>query len=180
MCIRDSCGSVDKKAISLSFSQAVPKTYCIDPDKCLQMNGETCGKCADVCKSGAIDFSQKEEIVELNVGAAIVATGFKEYDASQKPQYGYGIFKNVITQMELARMLGINGPTKGALIRPSDLRPASDIIRSSTDTFESDSSSEDSSDHSDDTGTPKRIVMIQCVGSRDEKEGGNRLSLIHI
>ena len=168
------CGSVDKKAISLSFSQAVPKTYCIDPDKCLQMNGETCGKCADVCKSGAIDFSQKEEIVELNVGAAIVATGFKEYDASQKPQYGYGIFKNVITQMELARMLGINGPTKGALIRPSDLRPASDIIRSSTDTFESDSSSEDSSDHSDDTGTPKRIVMIQCVGSRDEKEGGNR------
>lgn len=168
------CGSVDKKAISLSFSQAVPKTYCIDPDKCLQMNGETCGKCADVCKSGAIDFSQKEEIVELNVGAAIVATGFKEYDASQKPQYGYGIFKNVITQMELARMLGINGPTKGALIRPSDLRTASDIIRSSTDTFESDSSSEDSSDHSDDTGTPKRIVMIQCVGSRDEKEGGNR------
>lgn len=168
------CGSVDKKAISLSFSQAVPKTYCIDPDKCLQINGETCGKCADVCKSGAIDFSQKEEIVELNVGAVIVATGFKEYDASQKPQYGYGIFKNVITQMELARMLGINGPTKGALIRPSDLRTASDIIRSSTDTFESDSSSEDSSDHSDDTGTPKRIVMIQCVGSRDEKEGGNR------
>lgn len=168
------CGSVDKKAISLSFSQAVPKTYCIDPDKCLQMNDETCGKCADVCKSGAIDFSQKEEIVELNVGAVIVATGFKEYDASQKPQYGYGIFKNVITQMELARMLGINGPTKGALIRPSELRTASDIIRSSTDTFESDSSSEDSSDHSDDTGTPKRIVMIQCVGSRDEKEGGNR------
>ncbi|MHB8102182.1 MAG: ferredoxin:CoB-CoM heterodisulfide reductase subunit HdrA [Methanosarcina sp.] len=168
------CGSVDKKAISLSFSQAVPKTYCIDPDKCLQINGETCGKCADVCKSGAIDFSQKEEIVELNVGAVIVATGFKEYDATQKPQYGYGIFKNVITQMELARMLGINGPTKGALIRPSDLRTASDIIRSSTDTFESDSSSEDSSDHSDDTGTPKRIVMIQCVGSRDEKEGGNR------
>ncbi len=168
------CGSVDKKAISLSFSQAVPKTYCIDPDKCLQMNGETCGKCADVCKSGAIDFSQKEEIVELNVGAVIVATGFKEYDASQKPQYGYGIFKNVITQMELARMLGINGPTRGALIRPSDLRTASDIIRSSTDAFESDSSSEDSSDHSDDTGTPKRIVMIQCVGSRDEKEGGNR------
>jgi len=168
------CGSVDKKAISLSFSQAVPKTYCIDPDKCLQMNGETCGKCADVCKSGAIDFSQKEEIVELNVGAVIVATGFKEYDASQKPQYGYGIFKNVITQMELARMLGINGPTRGALIRPSDLRTASDIIRSSTDALESDSSSEDSSDHSDDTGTPKRIVMIQCVGSRDEKEGGNR------
>ena len=109
------CGSMDKKAISLSFSQSVPKTYCIDPDHCLQFNGETCGKCVDVCKSGAIDFSQKEEIIELNVGAVIVATGFEEYDASQKPQYGYGIFKNVMTQMELARMLGINGPTKGAL-----------------------------------------------------------------
>ena len=168
------CGSVDKKAISLSFSQAVPKTYCIDPDHCLQLNGETCGKCADVCKSGAIDFSQKEEIVELNVGAVIVATGFEEYDASQKPQYGYGIFKNVMTQMELARMLGINGPTKGALIRPSDLSTASDIIKSSTGTCGSENSSENSSDHSNDTGTPKKIVMIQCVGSRDEKEGGNR------
>jgi heterodisulfide reductase subunit A1 len=168
------CGSMDKKAISLSFSQAVPKTYCIDPDNCLQLNGETCGKCADVCKSGAIDFLQKDEIIELNVGAVIVATGFNEYDASHKPQYGYGVFENVMTQMELARMLGINGPTKGALIRPSDLSTASDSIRSSTDTCRSEDSSDNSSDYSNDTGTPKKIVMIQCVGSRDEKEGGNR------
>ncbi|HEY3363196.1 MAG TPA: ferredoxin:CoB-CoM heterodisulfide reductase subunit HdrA [Methanosarcina sp.] len=168
------CGSMDKKAISLSFSQAVPKTYCIDPDHCLQFNGEPCGKCVDVCKSGAIDFSQKEEIVDLNVGAVIVATGFEEYDASQKPQYGYGIFKNVLTQMELARMLGINGPTKGALIRPSDLSNASEIIKASRGTCESGNTSENSFDRSNDTGTPKHIVMIQCVGSRDEKEGGNR------
>ncbi len=168
------CGSMDKKAISLSFSQAVPKTYCIDPDHCLQLNGETCGKCVDVCKSGAIDFSQKEEIIELNVGAVIVATGFEEYDASQKPQYGYGTFKNVMTQMELARMLGINGPTKGALIRPSDFSMVSDIVKSSTGTCESKDSPDNSSNHSNDVETPKNIVMIQCVGSRDEKEGGNR------
>lgn len=168
------CGSMDKKAISLSFAQAVPKTYCIDPDHCLQFNGEPCGKCVDVCKSGAIDFSQKEEIVELNVGAVIVATGFEEYDASQKPQYGYGIFKNVLTQIELARMLGINGPTKGALIRPSDLSNASEIIKASRGTCGSENTSVNSFDHSNDTGTPKHIVMIQCVGSRDEKEGGNR------
>lgn len=165
------CGFMDKKAISLRFSQSVPKIYCIDPDHCLQLKGETCGKCAEACKSGAIDFSQKEEIIELNVGAVIVATGFEEYDASQKPQYGYGIFKNVMTQMELARMLGINGPTKGALIRPSDFSLAPDAV-SSTGTCGSESSFENSSDNS--TGTPKRIVMIQCVGSRDEKEGGNR------
>lgn len=165
------CGHMDKKAISLRFSQSVPKTYCIDPDQCLQLNGETCGKCEEACKSGAIDFSQKEEIIELNVGAVVVATGFEEYDASQKPQYGYGIFKNVMTQMELARMLGINGPTKGALLRPSDFSVYPDTV-SSTGICGNESSSENSSDEN--SGTPKRIVMIQCVGSRDEKEGGNR------
>ncbi|HOQ66182.1 MAG TPA: FAD-dependent oxidoreductase [Methanosarcina thermophila] len=165
------CGHMDKKAISLRFSQSVPKTYCIDPDHCLQLSGKTCGKCEEACKSGAIDFSQKEEIIELNVGAIIVATGFEEYDASQKPQYGYGIFKNVITQMELARMLGINGPTKGALLRPSDFSFYPDTV-SSTGICGNESSSENSSDEN--SGTPKRIVMIQCAGSRDEKEGGNR------
>jgi len=165
---------MDKKAISLRFSQSVPKTYCIDPDHCLQLNGETCGKCAEACKSGAIDFSQKEEIIDLNVGAIIVATGFDEYDASQKPQYGYGIFKNVMTQMELARMLGINGPTKGTLLKPSDFSMACEAVQSSTSTCGSKNSSDDPSDNSNGTGTPKRIVMIQCVGSRDEKEGGNR------
>ncbi|WP_243685205.1 DUF362 domain-containing protein [Methanosarcina barkeri] len=124
------CGYMDKKAISLRFSQSVPKIYCIDPDYCLQFKGETCGKCAEACKSGAIDFSQKEEIIELNVGAVIVATGFEEYNASQKPQYGYGIFKNVMTQMELARMLGINGPTKGTLVRPSDFSLNPDAVSS--------------------------------------------------
>ncbi len=166
------CGAMDKKAISLRFSQSVPKTYYIDPDHCLQLNGETCGKCADACKSDAIDFSQKEEIIELNVGAVIAATGFDEYDASQKPQYGYGIFKNVITQMELARILGINGPTKGTLLKPSDFSKVSDIKPAGT--CGDNGSSDETSDELHDAGKPKRIVMIQCVGSRDEKEGGNR------
>ena len=163
------CGYMDKKAISLRFSQSVPKVYCIDPDQCLQLKGETCGKCEAACKNGAIDFSQKEEIVELNVGAVIVATGFEEYDASQKPQYGYGIFENVMTQMELARVLGINGPTKGELLRVSDFSRASPDPAPST----CDSRCENSPNKSS-AVTPKRIVMIQCVGSRDEKEGGNR------
>ncbi|WP_048173487.1 ferredoxin:CoB-CoM heterodisulfide reductase subunit HdrA [Methanosarcina siciliae] len=168
------CGYMDKKAISLRFSQSVPKIYCIDPDYCLQLNGEACGKCADACKNGAIDFSQKEEIVELNVGAVVVATGFEEYDVSQKPQYGYGIFENVLTQMELARVLGINGPTKGELLRISDFSTASAVPTPAACTSGCENSSDPSSDLSSDVETPKRIVMIQCVGSRDEKEGGNR------
>ncbi|WP_048184455.1 ferredoxin:CoB-CoM heterodisulfide reductase subunit HdrA [Methanosarcina siciliae] len=168
------CGYMDKKAISLRFSQSVPKIYCIDPDYCLQLNGEACGKCADACKNGAIDFSQKEEIVELNVGAVVVATGFEEYDVSQKPQYGYGIFENVLTQMELARVLGINGPTKGELLRISDFSTASAVPTPAACTSGCENSSDPSSDLSSDVETPKRVVMIQCVGSRDEKEGGNR------
>jgi heterodisulfide reductase subunit A1 len=168
------CGYVDKKAISLRFSQSVPKIYYIDSNSCLQFKGETCGKCADVCKSGAIDFLQKEEILELNVGAVIAATGFEEYDPSQKPQYGYGVFENVMTQMELARMLGINGPTKGVLLRPSDISRACDIVGSSIGTCSGSNPSDNDSDYPDDVWTPKKIVMIQCVGSRDEKESGNR------
>lgn len=168
------CGNKDKKAISLLFSQSVPKTYCIDQDHCLQFKGENCGKCFEVCKSEAIDFSQKEEFIELNVGAVIAATGFEEYDPSQKPQYGYGNFENVMTQMELARMLGINGPTKGYLLRPSDLCKAHDTVNSSTGTCSGRNTQDDDSNCSDFVGTPKKIVMIQCVGSRDEKEGGNR------
>ncbi|WP_424353413.1 ferredoxin:CoB-CoM heterodisulfide reductase subunit HdrA [Methanosarcina mazei] len=164
------CGYMDKKAISLRFSQSVPKVYFIDPDSCLRLKGENCGKCAEACKTGAIDFSQKEEIIELNVGAVVVATGFEEYDVSQKPQYGYGIFENVLTQMELARVLGINGPTKGELLRISDFSKASSDPAPST----CDSRCESSSDHPFEVETPERIVMIQCVGSRDEKEGGNR------
>ncbi len=186
------CGHKDKTAISMRFSQSVPKTYSIDPDHCLQLNGKTCEKCAEACRAGAIDFWQQAEVLELNVGAVIAATGFKEYDASLKTQYGYGIFENVLTQMELARMLGINGPTKGKLVRLSDTcnldAGNSSVGNSTTDSFNAPpnaftnvpandptlNSSESSSDNENlsDPPVPGRIVMIQCVGSRDEKAGG--------
>ncbi len=73
------------------------------------------------------------------MGAVIVATGFEEYDPSAKREYGYGKYSNVITQLQLARLLDIDGPTKGKLLRPSDSKE------------------------------PKTILMIQCVGSREEK-----------
>lgn len=138
------CGVKDKKAISMRFAQSVPQVYSIDPDHCIELTGGECGKCRDVCKVDAIDFEQKDEMIELDVGAIVVATGFDEYDASRKPQYGYGIFENVVTQMELARILGVNGPTLGKFARPSD------------------------------NSMPHNIVMIQCVGSRDEGKSGNK------
>ncbi len=138
------CGVKDKKAISMRFAQSVPQVYSIDPEHCIELTGGECGKCRDVCKVDAIDFEQKDEMIELDVGAIVVATGFDEYDASRKPQYGYGIFENVVTQMELARILGVNGPTLGKFARPSD------------------------------NSMPHNIVMIQCVGSRDEDKSGNK------
>ncbi|MGP8337497.1 MAG: hydrogenase iron-sulfur subunit [Methanosarcinaceae archaeon] len=138
------CGVKDKKAISMRFAQSVPQIYSIDPDHCIELADDDCGKCLNVCKVNAIDFGQKDEYIDVDVGAIVVATGFDEYDASIKPEYGYDIFKNVITQMELARILGVNGPTLGKLGRPSD------------------------------NSTPKNIVMIQCVGSRDENTSGNK------
>jgi len=109
--------------------------------RCLQCGGCCdCRVCQSVCEAKAIDYSGKDELVELVVGGVIVATGFKDYDPS-KLNYGYGRFPNVVTQFQLARMLDPIGPTQGQVVRPSDGK------------------------------TAKRIVMVQCVGSRSDAQG---------
>jgi heterodisulfide reductase subunit A len=120
-----------RKVIDISFAQAVPAVYDIDRDSCIE-----CFGCVDACDLEAIDFSQKDKIVEIEVGTIIVATG---WDIYQGPDYGYGKFENVITQIQLERILAPNGPTFGHLKRPSDRE------------------------------RPKRILFINCVGSRDER-----------
>lgn len=102
-------------------------------------NCTRCGECVKVCKVGAINLKRKGKKKEIDVGAIVIATGHREYDTSKKFEYGYKRFKDVITQTELARITAVNGPTLGRLIRPSDGK------------------------------SPKRVVMILCVGSRDEK-----------
>lgn len=125
-----------RKAAYKPFPQAVPATYTIDPAACKQ-----CGKCVKACQAKAIDLSASPTKETLHIGAIIVATGHRELDPSEKYELGYGKHDGVITQMELARLLAINGPTQGRLEVPL-------------------------------TGkVPKRIVMVQCVGSRDEKPG---------
>ena len=102
-----------------------------------------CRSCVTACPADAIDFGQKAWDEEITVGAVILATGHQEFDARRKLPLGYGRFKNVLTQSQLARLLSASGPTDGELRRPSDGE------------------------------TPKRIFMLQCVGSRDCTSSGN-------
>jgi heterodisulfide reductase subunit A len=102
-----------------------------------------CKSCITACPADAIDFDQKPWDEELTVGAIILATGHQEFDATRKLPLGYGRFQNVLTQSQLARLLSASGPTAGELKRPSDGE------------------------------TPKRIFMLQCVGSRDCTSSGN-------
>ena len=128
-------GIAPRKAIDVPHGQAVPLVYSIDMEHCIR-----CFKCVEACgKRQAIDFSQQEETVDLDVGSIIIATGFDSFDPTVIPEYGYGVYPNVITAMELERLANSAGPTVGRLIRPSDGRP------------------------------PKSIAMIQCVGSRDTR-----------
>lgn len=124
-----------RKCISIPFEHAVPPIYRIDIDHCIK-----CYKCVDACGARkAILFDQKPETVELNVGAIVVAIGFEPYDPAKDEQYGYGVYPNVITGLEMERLLSAAGPTGGVISRPSDLKE------------------------------PKRVAFIQCVGSRNVK-----------
>jgi len=132
-------GMTIRKAIYKPFPQAVPDVYTIDPENC-----KKCGKCQDACRMNAIDLTMEDEIIPMTVGSVVIATGHKTFDMSKRPEYSYGRHKDILTQMELARVMGVNGPTKGELLKPSNGK------------------------------VPQRVVMIQCVGSRDEKPGGRK------
>jgi heterodisulfide reductase subunit A len=129
-----------RSAIYVPFPQAVPLKYCIDPEKCIMLKTGKCGDhplCKEACDRDAIDFNQKEEIVTVDVGTIVVATGFDLFDPLTKPEYGYGVCKNVITGLEFERLVSASGPTEGHIVIGGK--------------------------------EPKRVVFIQCVGSRDKK-----------
>ena len=94
-----------RKAIYRPFPQSVPATYIIDRDACLNGKILVCNHCVEACESDAIDFDMRPEEVELDVGSILVAVGFQEFDARKLGNYGYGRFPNVITSLELERML---------------------------------------------------------------------------
>ena len=125
-------GLSKRKAVYIPFAQAVPSAYVVDFDNCTK-----CGRCVRVCPVKAIDLEQREEVVEEEVGAIILATGYELYPAEKIPEYGYGSIGDVVDSLQFERILDVQGPTKGEIKRPSDGKPV------------------------------RRIVFIQCVGSRD-------------
>ncbi|HSQ83760.1 MAG TPA: 4Fe-4S binding protein [Desulfobacterales bacterium] len=116
-----------RTAVYAYFAQGIPSTRTIDPDYCRQLNGKKCGICAKVCQAEAINFDQKDQIVELNVGAVILAAGYDVFDPSLIPEYRYREIPNVVTAIEFERLLSASGPTGGHVDRPSDLAVKAEI-----------------------------------------------------
>ena len=107
-----------RAAVYVPFPQAVPLVYTVDPDACLYLTRGVCGKtfkCKDACPADAIDFEQKEQFVEVEVAAIIVATGFDLIDPRTKPEFGYGVYPNVLTGLEFERLSSASGPTMGEI-----------------------------------------------------------------
>ncbi|MBN2146585.1 MAG: CoB--CoM heterodisulfide reductase iron-sulfur subunit A family protein [Anaerolineales bacterium] len=104
-----------RPAIYFPFAQAVPRVPVIDAENCAYLQKGKCRACEKFCPTGAIDFSQKEQLIEVEVGTIILATGFHDYDPRHAPQYGYGTLDNVLTSMEFERMINSGGPTNGVV-----------------------------------------------------------------
>jgi heterodisulfide reductase subunit A len=111
-------GMGKRAPIYVPFPQAVPLKYTIDPETCLFLSRGTCGKtfkCKDACPADAIDFEMQEEIIQREVQAVIVATGFDAVDAIVKPELGYGTYPEVISGLEFERLVSSSGPTSGKI-----------------------------------------------------------------
>ncbi len=113
-------GLGERKAIYSYFAQGIPSTHTIDPDHCRQLNGKKCGICAKTCQAEAINFEKKDQVIELDVGAIIIAAGYDVFDPSLIPEYRYNEIPNVVTAIEFERLLSASGPTEGHMDRPSD------------------------------------------------------------
>ncbi|MGD9347626.1 MAG: FAD-dependent oxidoreductase [Candidatus Aminicenantes bacterium] len=115
-------GLSKKKAIAVPCAGALPNVPAIDPENCLHLNGKKkdCRACQEACVFDAIDFTEKDEKLDLEVAAILVATGFDVFDESSLPQFGYGKLPNVYSAMEFERLYAQNGPTEGQLILRDD------------------------------------------------------------
>lgn len=117
-------GLSQRKPIYMPFPQATPQVVLIDPETCAEFRGHNCKKsCVAACERDAIDFEQKEEIETIEVGAIIMATGFKTFDARRLPRYGYGIYPEVYTSLEVERLVNASGPTGGEIVLRNGTKP---------------------------------------------------------
>ncbi len=93
--------------------------FVVDAQQCRYVQDHVCmsePRCAAVCGQKAIDFSQKEQETQVNIGAIIVATGAATFDAKGKPELGFGSYPNVITSLQFERLANVNGPTGGKIL----------------------------------------------------------------
>ena len=127
-----------RKAVYTPFPQAVPKYPVIDDVNCTYYIKGTCKACEKFCPTNAIDFNQKDEILTVEVGNIILATGWDLFDARRVPNYGYGRLANVFSSLEFERLSNSAGPTGGNI-----------VLR-------------------DGKTTPKSVGIVHCVGSRDK------------
>lgn len=103
-------------AVRVPIRQAVPMVPYIDEEACIHFKTGECKVCEKMCAKEAIDHEMEDETVELDVGTVILATGYKEFDASRIPAYGYGRFDNVLTGLEFERLVNASGPTDGKIV----------------------------------------------------------------
>ena len=131
-----------RSAIYIPFAQAIPKVATIDADYCNMLKNGKCGVCSKVCAAGAIDYKQQDQIIEQQYGAIVVATGFNPIKLDGYDEFAYNESPDVVTSLELERLMNAAGPNGGTLLRPSDKTH------------------------------PHTIVFVQCVGSRDTTDCG--------
>ncbi|OHD75511.1 MAG: hypothetical protein A2V99_15305 [Spirochaetes bacterium RBG_16_67_19] len=136
-------GLAGRPSIYIPYPQAIPKAAVIDSQTCVHFRKarelDACKACQQFCQAGAIDYEQQEELIDLDIGAVVIAPGFELCDHTLRAEYGFGQYPNVLSSLQFERVLSASGPYQGIVRRPSDGRE------------------------------PQRIASIQCVGSREEE-----------
>ncbi|BDU78439.1 CoB--CoM heterodisulfide reductase iron-sulfur subunit A family protein [Mesoterricola sediminis] len=134
-------GLGNRTAIYVPFPQAVPNKPVIDTANCTFFKAGKCKVCEKMCPTGAIRYEQEDELVTLEVGALVLATGFKVMRTDKFPEYGYGQDPDILDGLQFERLASASGPTLGAMKRPSDGKE------------------------------PETVVFLACSGSRDRSKG---------
>ena len=116
-------GMGKRKAIYFSFAQAIPNIPVIDQENCIYFVRERCRACEKFCPTGAIDFEQEDQLLDVQVGAIVVATGFAMWDPTRLPQYSYGLSPNIITGQQFERLSSAGGPTSGEILTAEGKKP---------------------------------------------------------